>query len=117
MQREYRTVRDLSGPLMLVESVSEIAYGELVQIKLSSGAVRQGQVLEVDTDTALVQIFEGSRDISARDVKVRFLARGLRIDLSEDILGRTFNGLGHPIDDGPAIPTSSSRPASPPSTG
>ncbi len=88
---------------MLVEAVSEIAYGELVQIKLSSGVVRQGQVLEVDTDTALVQIFEGSRDISARDVKVRFLARGLRMDLSEDILGRTFNGLGRPIDDGPAI--------------
>ena len=88
---------------MLVEAVSEIAYGELVQIKLPSGAVRQGQVLEVDTDTALVQIFEGSRDMSARDVKVRFLARGLRMDLSEDILGRTFNGLGQPIDDGPDI--------------
>ncbi len=103
MQKEYKTVRDLSGPLMLVESVSGIAYGELVQIKLASGEVRQGQVLEVDTDTALVQIFEGTRDISARDAKVRFLARGLRMDLSADILGRTFDGLGHPIDDGPAI--------------
>jgi len=103
VQREYRTVRDLSGPLMLVEAVSDIAYGELAQIKLSSGVVRQGQVLEVDTDSALVQIFEGSQDISTRDVKVRFLARGLRMDLSDDILGRTFNGLGHPIDDGPAI--------------
>jgi V/A-type H+-transporting ATPase subunit B len=103
MQREYRTVRDLSGPLMLVDSVSRIAYGELVQIKLESGELRQGQVLEVDTDTALVQIFEGSRDISVRDVRVRFLARGLRMDLSMDVLGRTFNGLGRPIDDGPAI--------------
>lgn len=103
MQKEYKTVRDLSGPLMLVDSVSGIAYGELVQIKLASGEVRQGQVLEVDTDTALVQIFEGTRDISARDAKVRFLARGLRMDLSADLLGRTFDGLGHPIDDGPAI--------------
>lgn len=88
---------------MLVEAVSEIAYGELAQIRLESGTVRQGQVLEVDTDSALVQIFEGSRDISVRDVKVRFLARGLRMDLSRDILGRTFNGLGHPIDDGPDV--------------
>jgi V/A-type H+-transporting ATPase subunit B len=103
VQREYRTVRELRGPLMLVESVSEVAYGELVQIKLESGEVRQGQVLEVDTDSALVQIFEGSRDISARDARVRFLARGLRMDLSPDILGRTFNGLGRPIDDGPAV--------------
>ena len=103
MQKEYKTVRDLSGPLMLVDSVSGIAYGELVQIKLASGEVRQGQVLEVDTDTALVQIFEGTRDISAQDAKVRFLARGLRMDLSSDILGRTFNGLGKPIDEGPAI--------------
>ena len=103
MQRDYKTVRDLSGPLMLVESVSGIAYGELVQITLASGDVRQGQVLEVDTDTALVQIFEGTRDISPQGAKVRFLARGLRMDLSSDILGRTFDGLGHPIDDGPAI--------------
>ncbi len=103
MQKEYRTVRDLSGPLMLVESVSGISYGELVQIRLSSGDVRQGQVLEVDRDSALVQIFEGSRGISARDARVRFLARGLRMDLSPDVLGRTFNGLGQPIDDGPAI--------------
>jgi len=103
VQREYRTVRDLSGPLMLVETVSGIAYGELVQVRLASGVTRQGQVLEVDTDCALVQVFEGTRDISARDVKVRFLARGMRMDLSSDILGRTFNGLGRPIDDGPAI--------------
>jgi V/A-type H+-transporting ATPase subunit B len=88
---------------MLVEAVSGIAYGELVQVRLASGVTRQGQVLEVDTDSALVQIFEGTRDISARDAKVRFLARGMRMDLSSDILGRTFNGLGRPIDDGPAI--------------
>ena len=103
MQREYRTVRELSGPLMLVESVSGVAYGELVQVKLASGEVRQGRVLEVDTDTALVQVFEGTRDVSARDVKVRFLARGLRMDLSPDVLGRTMSGLGRTIDGGPDI--------------
>jgi len=103
VQREYRTVRELSGPLMLVESISDVAYGELVQIKLEDGITRQGQVLEVDTDTALVQIFEGTQGISSVGTKVRFLARGLRMDLSPDILGRTFNGLGHPIDDGPDV--------------
>jgi len=103
VQREYRTVRELSGPLMLVEAISEVSYGELVQIKLDNGEVRQGQVLEVDTDTALVQIFEGTQDIASVGTKVRFLARGLRMDLAPDILGRTFNGLGHPIDDGPEV--------------
>ena len=103
MQREYRTVRELSGPLMLVDSVSDVSYGELVHVKLDSGVIRMGQVLEVDIDTALVQIFEGTQDISPVGTKVRFLARGMKMALSPDILGRTFNGLGNPIDDGPDI--------------
>jgi V/A-type H+-transporting ATPase subunit B len=103
VQLEYRSVRDLRGPLMLVEAVEGISYGELAEVKMGDGRVRMGQVLEVDTGTALVQIFEGTRDISPGDVKVRFLARGLHLDLSADIRGRTFNGLGKPIDGGPAI--------------
>ncbi len=103
MIKDYRTIADISGPLMLVEEVEGIKYGELTEIKLPSGEVRQGQVLEVDKDKALVQVFGGTRGIDIPKSKVRFLGRGIEIPLSRDILGRTFNGLGVPIDGGPKI--------------
>jgi len=103
VQREYRTIRDVSGPLMLVEAVENITYGELAEVCLPDGSVRQGRVLEVDGTTALVQVFEGTHDIAPSEARVRFLARGLQVDLSPDVLGRTFNGLGQPIDDSPPI--------------
>ena len=103
MITEYKAVRDIIGPLMLVESVAGVTYGELAHVKMPDGTVRVGQVLEVDRDRALVQIFEGSRGIAADDVKVRFLGHGLMMNLSEDILARVFNGVGSPIDGGPAI--------------
>ena len=103
MQREYRTIRDVSGPLMVVEAVEGITYGELAEVRLPDGSTRQGRVLEVDTHTALVQVFEGTHGISPREARIRFLARGSRVDVSPDILGRTFNGLGQPIDDAPPV--------------
>lgn len=103
MITEYKAIRDIIGPLMLVEAVAGISYNELAQVKMPDGSVRLGQVLEVDGDRALVQIFEGSDGIAADDVKVRFLGHGLTIKLSKDIVGRVFNGVGAPMDDGPAI--------------
>lgn len=103
MIKEYRTIVNISGPLMLVEGVEGIKYGELAEIKLPSGESRQGQVLEVDRDRALVQVFGGTRGIDIPKSRVKFLARGIELPLSPDILGRTFNGLGSPIDGGPNI--------------
>ncbi|MGM0366625.1 MAG: V-type ATP synthase subunit B [Actinomycetota bacterium] len=96
MQKDYKGIANISGPLMLVEGVEGVKYGELAEIKLSNGTIRNGQVLEVEHDKALVQVFEGTTGIDARDTKTRFLGRGIEMYLSEDILGKIFTGLGKP---------------------
>jgi len=103
MIREYQTVASIAGPLMLVGGVEGVKYQELVQITLPSGEVRRGQVLEVEGDKALVQVFEGTTGLDVPSAKIRFMARGITIDLSPEILGRVFGGLGRPRDGGPAI--------------
>ncbi|MDI6840698.1 MAG: V-type ATP synthase subunit B [bacterium] len=103
MIKDYRTIADISGPLMLVEGVEGVKYSELAEIKLPTGELRQGQVLEVDGDRALIQVFGGTRGVDIPKSRVRFLAKGIELPLSRDILGRTFNGLGIPIDGGPKI--------------
>ena len=103
MIREYQTVASIAGPLMLVAGVEGVKYQELVQITLPSGEVRRGQVLEVEGDKALVQVFEGTTGIDVPSAKVRFMAHGITIDLSPEILGRVFGGLGRPRDGGPAV--------------
>lgn len=101
--KEYKTIASISGPLMLVEKVSGVTYGELVEITLANGEMRRGQVLEIDQDRALVQLFESTIGISSSDSKARFLGKGIELGLSPEILGRVFDGFGRPIDDGPAI--------------
>ncbi len=101
--REYRTVKEIAGPLMLVDDVEGVTYGELADIKLEDGSVRRGRVLEVHGSKAMVQVFEGTRGLSPQDVKVKFLAKGMELGMSIDMLGRVFDGSGRPIDDGPAI--------------
>ncbi len=103
MIKEYSTVADIAGPLMIVEGVEGVGYGEICHIKLPDGEIRAGQVLEVDKDKALVQVFGGTRGIDIQNTRVRFLGKGLELPLSLDILGRVFNGLGEPIDGGPDI--------------
>jgi V/A-type H+-transporting ATPase subunit B len=103
MIKSYRTIANISGPLMLVQDVEGIKYGELAEIKLPSGEVRRGQVLEVDRDRALVQVFGGTSGMDVPESKVRFLGKGIELPLSRDILGRTFDGLGLPIDGIPAV--------------
>jgi len=103
MSKEYLTVRDIIGPLIFIDDVSGITYGELANITMPNGEVRQGRVLEVNENRAVVQVFEGTRGIASTNTKVRFLGRGQEIGVSPDILGRIFDGAGRPIDDGPEI--------------
>jgi V/A-type H+/Na+-transporting ATPase subunit B len=103
MEREYMTTRDIVGPLLLVENVSDVTYGELVELEFPDGTLSLGNVLEVNEDVALVQAFEGTRGANPSQTKVRFLGRGLTIGVSRDMLGRVFDGLGRPIDGGPEI--------------
>jgi len=103
LPKEYRTISEIAGPLMLVQEVAGVKYNELVEIELADGSIRRGQVLEVSGDTALVQVFEGTSGLNLGTAKVRFLGRGLELAVSLDILGRVFDGLGRPRDTGPRI--------------
>ncbi len=103
MRREYQTVREVSGPILLVEGVEGAKYGELVEVILRNGEIRRGRVLEVNRDKAVVQLFEGATGVDVEKSKVRFLGRGIEIGVSEDMLGRIFDGFGRPIDGGPQI--------------
>jgi V/A-type H+-transporting ATPase subunit B len=103
MIKEYNTIREVAGPLMLVEQVEGVKYEELVEIELSSGEIRNGRVLEVNRDLALIQLFEGVTGVNVYNTKVRFKNKGMELDVSDDILGRVFDGQGRPIDEGPKI--------------
>jgi len=103
MLREYKTVTSISGPLMLVESVDEARYGEMVEIELGDGSIRHGQILQVERDKVLVQVFEGTEGIDVDSATIRVLGKPLQLAVSPDILGRVFNGIGEPKDGGPQI--------------
>ena len=103
MLKEYRTIKEVVGPLMLVEGVSGVKYDELVEIVQENGETRRGKVLEVNGDKALVQLFEGSQGLRIATSKARFLGHGIELGVSFDMLGRVFDGLGNPIDGGPPI--------------
>ncbi len=99
MLKEYNSIINISGPLMLVEGVEGVKYEELVEIRLADNTKRTGKVLEVNNDKALVQVFEGTTGIDVEKTKVRFLGRGIELELSKDILGKVFTGLGKPKTD------------------
>ena len=103
MPKEYRTIQEVAGPLMLVTGVENVAYDELGEIELKSGEKRRCKVLEINGSDALVQLFESSTGLNLESSKVRFLGRSMELGVSEDMLGRVFDGLGRPIDDGPEI--------------
>ncbi len=103
MLKEYQTVINVQGPLLLVEGVSGVKYEELVEIQLPNGIKNKGQVLEVKDDKALVQVFEGTTGINIPETKIKFLGKGIEIPLSTDMLGRVFGGLGKPMDNGSEI--------------
>lgn len=103
MPREYKTIDEVAGPLMLVQQVIDVKYDELGEIVLPNGEIRRCKVLEINGTNALVQLFESSLGINVQESKVRFLGKGLELALSPDILGRVFDGMGHPTDGGPEI--------------
>ena len=103
MIREYRTIQEIAAPLMLVNRVEGVTCGEFAEIMLPTGEIRRGKVLEIDNDTALVQLFEPADGMSLAESKVRFQGHGLELAVSEDMLGRVFDGMGNPIDGGPEI--------------
>ncbi len=103
MMKEYRTIHEISGPLMVVEQVEGVTYDELAEIELTDGTTRRCKVLEVNGNKAVVQLFESSAGINLRDSKIRFLGHPLQLAVSGDMLGRVFNGMGEPIDGGPDI--------------
>ena len=105
LPKEYRTISDLSGPLLVVENTENVRYDELVEIELANGERRRGRVLEITRENALVQVFEGTSGIDLDTTKVVFMGKVLMLPVSKDILGRIFNGRGEPIDGGaPIIP-------------
>ncbi|KZX14939.1 ATP synthase subunit B [Methanobrevibacter filiformis] len=101
--REYTTVSEVSGPLMIVEGVEGVAYSEIVEIETPNGEHRRGQVLEVKNDIAVVQVFEGTTDLNTKTTKTRFTGETAKIGVSLDMMGRIFDGTGKPIDGGPDI--------------
>ena len=105
MLKEYKTIREIVGPLMLVEGVEGVKYNEMVEIVAADGAIRRGKVLEINRDKALVQLFEPSQGIQMSSSKARFLGKSMELAASEDMLGRVFDGIGNPRDGGaPVIP-------------
>ena len=103
MLKEYKTITEVVGPLMLVEGIDGAKYNELVEIVEASGEKRKGKVLEIDSDRALVQLFESNRGLKISSSKARFLGRGLELGVSSGLLGRSFDGMGNPIDGGERI--------------
>ncbi|MBQ2944685.1 MAG: V-type ATP synthase subunit B [Ruminococcus sp.] len=103
MPREYRTIQEVAGPLMLVKDVENVSYNELGEIELSTGEIRRCKVLEINGTDALVQLFDSAAGINLSDSKVRFLGRSMELAVSHDMLSRVFDGMGRPIDGGPQI--------------
>jgi V/A-type H+/Na+-transporting ATPase subunit B len=103
MLKEYKTIREVAGPLMFVDQVEGVKFNELVEIELKNGEQRRGRVLEISGDKALVQLFEGSQGLNINETKVRFTGHSLELPVSTDMLGRVFDGLGRPKDGGPKI--------------
>lgn len=103
MPKEYRTIQEVAGPLMLVQGVENVTYDEIGEIELANGETRRCKVLEIDGSNALVQLYESATGINLSNSKVRFLGRTLELGVSADMLGRVFDGMGRPIDKGPEI--------------
>lgn len=105
MIKEYKTIKEVVGPIMLVEGVEGVKYNELVEVIQKNGEIRRGKVLEVNNDKALVQLFESAQGLQISTSKAKFTGRSQELAVSEDMLGRVFDGMGNPRDGGaPIIP-------------
>ena len=109
MAKEYKTIKEVVGPLMVVDQVEGVKYDELVRIKQENGEERLGKVLEINNDKAVVQLYSSSQGLKISTSKVSFLGHGIELKVSKDILGRVFDGMGRPIDGGGEIIPEESR--------
>ena len=103
MVKEYRTIEEVAGPLMLLRKVDGVKYDELGEIELPDGEKRRCRVLEINGSNVLVQLFESSAGLNLANSKVRFSGHGIELPVSKDMLGRVFSGMGEPIDGGPSV--------------
>jgi V/A-type H+/Na+-transporting ATPase subunit B len=103
MRKEYQTISNIVGPLVIVDRVIDVKFGELVEIEAAGGRRRRGQVLDISTERAVVQVFEGTVGLDVQGARVRFLGRSQQLGVAEDIVGRVFDGSGRPKDGGPQI--------------
>lgn len=103
MIKQYQTISEVAGPLMLVRRVKDVKFGELAEIELQNGERRRCRVLEIDKENALVQLFDSSAGMNLSEAKVRFLGKGIELSVSRDIVGRVFDGMGRPKDGGSEI--------------
>ncbi|BDC19682.1 V-type ATP synthase subunit B [Acidianus sp. HS-5] len=107
--REFSNISMIKGPLMVVKGVTDAGYNELVEIEMENGEKRRGMVVDSQLGMAVVQVFEGTTGISPTGTDVKFLGRGLEVKISDEMLGRVFNPLGEPLDNGPPIITGEKR--------
>ncbi len=103
MFKDFKTVKEVFGPLVFVEGVQNAAYGEIVEIILPSGEKKKGQVLETSKGVAVVQVFGSTTGLDTKETTIRFSGETLKLAVSEDMLGRVLNGFGEPIDSGVAL--------------
>ncbi|TDO87792.1 V/A-type H+-transporting ATPase subunit B [Halanaerobium saccharolyticum] len=103
LKKEYTGLANINGPLIVIENVDDVAYDEMVEITAPDGEVRKGRVLQVSSNKAVVQVFEGSTGLNINESRVKFLKEPMKVALSKDILGRVFNGVGEAADDGGQI--------------
>ena len=103
MLKEYKTIKEVAGPLIVVEGIEGVKYEESVAVKLHDDSIRMGRVLEISQDKAVVQMFEENRGINIKNAKAKFLGKTMQIGLSNDLLGRILDGAGKPKDKGPEI--------------
>ncbi|MCK4266675.1 MAG: V-type ATP synthase subunit B, partial [Thermoplasmata archaeon] len=108
MRIEYRTITDISGPLVFMTATESVGYGEVVDIRLSDGPIKRGQVLDTSKDIVVVQVFEGTAGID-HEATVKFLGESVKVNLSREMIGRIMNGAADPIDSGPPIPPDERR--------
>ena len=100
---DYRTVSAINGPLVVLDNVKFPSYNEIVSLTLPDGSRRGGQVLEVSGSKAIVQVFEGTSGIDVKETHIEFTGSSMKLPVSEDMLGRIFNGSGNPVDKGPKV--------------
>jgi V/A-type H+-transporting ATPase subunit B len=99
MRREYLKLEKIDGPLIVLSNIKDASYGEMVSVKIDDNETRIGKVIKIDGSNVIVQVFEGTSGISTSNAAVKFKGEPMTIPLSREILGRTFNGVGEPIDD------------------